>query len=284
MTDIIVFSIPIALAGLGETVVQRSGVLNIGVEGVMLASAYAATVGSIQFGNAGIGLAVGVGVGLALTLLFGLFTVRWRCDQVVTGTAVNLLALGVTASLFRGRFGESGELLNLPKLPTVAGMDTVVWFGIAALAALAWALNRTSWGLLVRACGEYPVAVTAQGFSVEKLRMQSLAVGGILGGMGGAYLAVGVNGSFAENMTAGRGFVAIALVTFGRWKPGWVFLAALGMGYLETLKFVFQARGVQVPFQLMLALPYVAALLVLLGVGKGAYAPKALGVPYRAER
>ena len=285
MKDVLIFSMPIALAALGESVVQRSGVLNIGLEGTMLVAAYGATAVSLATGSAVTGLLAGVALGLIITLLFALYTVKLRCDQVVTGTAINLLALGVTSALFRNKFGDSGNLLSLPKLPTLAfGLDMIPFLGIIVLASLIWVMRKSAWGLLVRASGDYPTAVTAAGFSVNTLRLQALVVGGILGGLAGAYLAVGINGSFAEGMTAGRGFVAIALVTFGRWSPGWVFAAALGMGYLESLQFEFQARGWNVPFQLLLALPYLVALIILVFVGKGASAPRALGIAYKEER
>lgn len=280
MKDVLIFSMPIALAALGETVVQRSGVLNIGLEGTMLVAAYGATAVSLATGSALIGLLAGVILGLLITLLFAFYTIKLRCDQVVTGTAINLLALGVTSALFRGKFGDSGNLLNLPKLST----DFVPYLGILLALTLVWVMRKTAWGLLIRACGDYPPAVTANGFSVSSLRLQALVVGGLLGGLAGAYLAVGINGSFAEGMTAGRGFVAIALVTFGRWSPGWVLLAALGMGYLESLQFQFQAKGWNVPFQLLLALPYLVALVVLVFVGKNAAAPRALGIAYKEER
>lgn len=280
MKDVLIFSMPIALAALGETVVQRSGVLNIGLEGTMLVAAYGATAVSLATGNALLGLLAGVMLGLLITLLFAFYTIKLRCDQVVTGTAINLLALGVTSALFRGKFGDSGNLLNLPKLSN----DFVPYLGILLALALVWVMRKTSWGLLIRACGDYPPAVTANGFSASSLRLQALMVGGLLGGLAGSYLAVGINGSFAEGMTAGRGFVAIALVTFGRWSPGWVLLAALGMGYLESLQFQFQAKGWKVPFQLLLALPYLVALVVLVFVGKNAAAPRALGIAYKEER
>jgi simple sugar transport system permease protein len=162
------------------------------------------------------------------------------------------------------------------------GFDCVVVFAILSVPALAWLLNRTGWGLATRASGERPEALTAAGWSVQKVRWLSLVLSGLLAGLAGAYLAIGVANSFSENMTGGRGFVAIALVTFGRWKPLWVALAALLVGLTETLQFGMQASGLRVPHQILTALPYLVALGVLIVAGKGRGAPDALGRPYRA--
>jgi general nucleoside transport system permease protein len=202
----------------------------------------------------------------------------------VVGTAINLLAMGLTATLFRAQFGQSGQLVSVPKLPSWHGIDGAMALLLLAIPFVWFLLSRTAWGLAVRAAGEYPKAAEAAGFSVHRLRFSALLVGGILGGLGGAYLSVGIAGSFAENMTAGRGFVAIAMVTFGRWRPAWVFAAALLIGMAESMQYRFQTLGWKVPFQLMIALPYILALLVLVIVGKGTVAPKALGQSYRRER
>jgi simple sugar transport system permease protein len=203
----------------------------------------------------------------------------------VVGTAINLLALGVTGTLFRAQFGQSGQLLSVPTVPRIGetGLDAVILVTIVAAIAWSWALRVSAWGLVVRAVGEFPKAVEAAGFSVPQLRTQGLAISGLFGGLGGAYLALGIAGSFAENMVAGRGFLAIAMVTFGRWKPVWVLVGTLLIGGAESLQFALQARGVAVPYQLMIALPYVVALVVLVAVGRGVRPPEALGIPYRRE-
>jgi simple sugar transport system permease protein len=200
------------------------------------------------------------------------------------GTAINLLALGLTGTLFRSEFGQSGKLLSVPRIGGWHGVDPLMVFMLVSVPMLWFLLNRTGWGLAVRACGEYPKAADASGFSVNRLRFQSLCVGGIYAGLAGTYLALVIAGSFAENMTAGRGFVAIAMVTFGRWKLQFAFLAALLIGVAQTMQFKFQTYGWKVPFQLMIALPYLVALFVLVIVGKGASAPGSLGLPYRKEK
>jgi len=285
VAQLLIFATPVALAALGETLYERSGQINIGLEGMMIAGAYAAMVVALPTGNPWMGLGAGMLVGLILMLLQGFFTLRLAKDQVVTGTAINLLALGLTGTLFRAQFGQSGQLLSLAKLPKlVGGLDWVTLLTILLVPILAWVIRRTAWGLAMRASGEYPVAAEAAGLSVLRLRLGASIVAGLFAGLAGAYLALGVAGSFAEGMTAGRGFVAIAMVTFGRWRPGWVFLASLLVGYAETLQYAFQVRGTAVPHQFFIALPYVLALAVLVLVGRGGRAPGALGQPYRRSR
>ena len=233
-------------------------------------------------GSPWLGLAAGIGFALVVAVVAGWFILVQAIDQVVVGTAVNLLALGLTGTLYRAEYSASGRLLSVPKIPGLLGLDPILWW-LTLSVGLAWfLLMRTQWGLALRAVGEAPKAAEAAGLSVLKLRMASFLIGGGFAGLAGAYLALGINGSFSENCTAGRGFVAIAMVTFGRWKPGWVFGAALLIGLAESFQYSLQSD--KVPFQLLIALPYVLALLVLVFVGKGSAAPGALGVPYRRER
>jgi simple sugar transport system permease protein len=284
MLAVLMYATPLALAALGETVVQKAGVIHIGIEGAMLAGAFFAMLATLATGSPWVGLGVGVLVGVTLALLSGAFALTLTVDQVVVGTAVNLLALGLTRTLFAMRFGASGELLSVPKVPSWQGLDAVMGAAVLLAVATHGVLFRTSWGLALRAAGEYPQAAEAAGFSVLRLRYAALVFGGAMAGLGGAYLSLGIAGSFADNMTAGRGFLAIAMVTFGRWKPVPVLGACLLLGWLDGLQFTFQAKGVQLPFQLFLALPYVAALLVLAGMGRGAHAPAALAIPFRRAR
>ena len=277
LMPILIFATPVAFAALGETVGQKSGVIYIGIEGSMLTSAYFAMVVSQQTHSAYLGLAAGAAAGLMLTLLFSWFAISLVADQVVVGTAINLLALGLTSTLFRARYGSSGQLISVPTLPSWHQWDLPI-VAMILLAPLLWFLiQNTQWGLAVRACGEYPPAVGASGQSVQRLRYQSMIIAGLMAGIAGSYLSVGISGSFAENMTQGRGFVAIAMVTFGRWNPIWVLVASLLIGYADSLQFTLQARGWNVPFQLFLALPYLLALLVLVAVGNGGRTPNALG-------
>lgn len=280
--QILRFSAPVALAAIGESVNQRGGTLNIGIEGMMLAGAYAAMRVSDVTGSPWLGLAAGIGLALLLAILGGWFVIGLAADQVVVGTAVNLLALGLTGTFYRAQYSASGRLLSVPKIPAFFGLDPILWLLIISIPVTWYLLMRTQWGLALRAVGEAPKAAEAAGYSVLGLRMAAFLYGGAFAGLAGAYLALGINGSFSENCTAGRGFVAIAMVTFGRWKPGWVFAAALLIGLAESLQYTLQSD--KIPFQLLIALPYVLALIVLVFVGKGSAAPGALGVPYRRDR
>jgi len=284
MNEILQYATPLALAALGEIINQRGGLINIGLEGMMLAAAFFAMLATVATGMPFIGLGAGILVAVLFALVSGWFTIKLGADQVVVGTAINLLSLGLTNTLFRAKFGQSGQLLSLPKLPSAGSFDFVMAITLAAVALLWVIIRRTSWGLVVRAAGEYPKAVEASGFSVAKIRFGTTALAGAFAGLGGAYLSLGVTGSFAENMTAGRGFMAIAMVTFGRWNPLGVLAACLLVGYCASRHVTLQLRASTIPFQLFAAMPYLVALAVLIVVGKGASAPRALGVPYRTEK
>ena len=278
------YSAPVALAAIGEVLVQKAGVINIGLEGSMLMASFFGMLTCYSTHNPWLGVGAAILAALVMTLIYAFFVLYLAADQVVVGTATNLLALGVTGSLFRSTFGKSSQLLSIPRIPALHGVDPIMVLMILSVPAVWFALRNTGWGLAVRACGEYPKAADASGFSVNRLRLQSLLIGGIFSGLAGAYLSLVIAGSFVENMTAGRGFMAIAMVTFGRWKPVYVFLAALLIGYAVSLQFKFQTYGWNVPYQLMIALPYVVALLVLVIVGKGASSPGALAQPYRKDK
>lgn len=284
--SILPYCAPVAFAALGETVGQRAGVINIGLEGMMLLGAYLALLGATLFPGAALaaGFLLAAGGVTVVALFSGWFTVRLAADQVVVGTALNLAILGVTGTLFRAQYGKSGALLSVPRLPNWHGLDLVVILLLVAIPAVWLLLNRTAWGLAVRAVGERELAIESIGRSVVRLRLSALALGGFFAGLAGAYLVLGTTGTFVENMTSGRGFVAIALVTFGRWNPWLVCGGALLIGYLEKLQFQLQAAGSGVPYQLLIAMPYIVALLVLIVAGKGTAAPAALGRPYKATR
>ncbi|MDR3690145.1 MAG: ABC transporter permease [Fimbriimonas sp.] len=278
------YSAPVALAAIGEIVVQQSGVIDIGLEGSMLVGSYFGMLTCLATHNPWLGLGAAILAALLLTLLFGVFTVLLAADQVVVGTAVNLFAMGLTSALFRSKFGGTMQLISIPRLGAYHGIDLIMVGMLVSVPAVWYLMRRTAWGLAVRSCGEYPKSAEAAGFSVYKLRLQALAIGGLFAGLSGAYLSLVIAGSFAENMTAGRGFVAIAMVTFGRWKPHFAFLAALLVGFADSLQYRFQTYGWHVPFQLMIAMPYIVALAVLVLVGKGTAAPGALAQPYRMDK
>lgn len=280
LLTLLIFAAPIGFAALGEAINQKSGVLNIGIEGMMLTGAYVGLAVALDQGSM-IGFVAAVSASTFLGLIQCWFVLKLAADQVVTGTAINLLAVGVTSTLYRQRFGSSGALVSVPDLPRWQGIDPVLPLLVVLPVLGWWALKTTRWGLALRAAGEYPDAVESVGFNALRIRLEAQLIASALAGLGGAYLSLAVSHSFAENMTAGRGFVALALVTFGRWKPVWVVAAALLVGGTEQLQFDLQARGVPIPSQFLLALPYVTALVVLVIAGQGAAAPGALGRPFR---
>jgi general nucleoside transport system permease protein len=284
---------PLALAALGEVLVERAGLINIGLEGAILSGAFGALVGATAGGVSG-GYAGAMAGGLLVGALFALCVVVLRADQIITGTALTLLGVGATGTLYRALFGSTGAALSLATsapLP-IPGLSSIPVVGAALFAqppitylvyllapALAWWLARTHAGLAVRAIGERPEAAEAAGVHVNRLRVLVVLVGGVLGGLAGGTLVLAQAGTFAENMAAGRGFIAIAIVVLGRWHPIGVVLGALLFGAASALQFAFQAMGWDAPYQLFLAIPYLLTLAALAGAVGRARAPDALGKP-----
>jgi simple sugar transport system permease protein len=286
---------PLALAALGESVAQRAGVINLGLEGTIIAGAFGALAGAGLAGGvagAAAGFAVGALAGLAAAALFALFAVALRSDQIITGTAVTLAALGLTGTLYRTWYGTAGASLATPTTPPLAvpGLAALPVVGRALFAqppatyllyllvpAVWWFTTRTHAGLALRAVGERPDAAAAAGIRPRRVQLAAVLFGGVLGGLSGATLVVAQAGTFAEGMSAGRGFIAIAVVVLGRWHPGGVLLAALVFGAASALQYLFQSMGWALPYQLFLALPYVLTLVVLAGATGRAAAPAALG-------
>lgn len=282
---------PLLLAALGEMLTERAGVINIGLEGVVLCGAFGALVGAGAAGIPGGYAAAALG-GLAAAAIFAVFAVLLRADQIITGTAVTLLALGATGTAYRAMYGASGAALSIPtsaSLP-IPGLASVPVLGpalfdqplvtyVAVLLALAlwWGMARTHAGLALRAVGEAPEAALAAGVSPRRVQLATVLASGVLGGLAGGTLVLAQVGTFAEGMSAGRGFIAIAIVALGRWHPGGVLAAAAVFGGASALQFVFQALGLSLPYHLFLALPYVLALLALAGAARRGAAPAALG-------
>ncbi len=282
---------PLALAALGEVLVERAGLINIGLEGAILAGAFGALVGATT-GGLGMGYAVAVGAGLIVGALFALCVVGLKADQIITGTALTLLSVGATGTLYRAMYGSAGAALSLPTsapLP-VPGLASVPWIGAALFAqppvtyfvyllapTLAWWLGHTHAGLALRAIGERPDAAVAAGVRVSRVQVMAVLAGGALGGLAGGTLVLAQAGTFAENMSAGRGFIAIAIVVLGRWRPIGVALGALLFGAASALQFAFQAMGWDAPYQLFLVVPYLLTLAALAGAMGRARAPAALG-------
>lgn len=278
------YAAPVTFAALGETVGQKSGVINIGLEGLMLLAAFVSVDVSAKTGNVWLGLVSGILAALLMGMISAVFTITLAQDQVVVGTALNLVALGLTSTLFQAFYGATGKLLSVEPLPKLWGQVDLVLLSLPiAIVLIAFLLFKTKWGLALRAAGEYPDAVESSGFSVFKLRYQAQAIGCLLAGVAGSYLTLGFSPSFAENMTSGRGFVAIAMVTFGRWRPWLVVSGCLLVGFTEWLQFALQGKS-PIPLQFFQALPYVVALGVLVFVGKGTVAPQHLAIPFLRKK
>lgn len=282
---------PLALAALGETVSERGGVLNLGIEGAMLAGALGAAIGAVEGGPLA-GVALGTASGMLAALVLALAAVVGRADQIISGTAVTLGAIGLTGMIAQRVFGTAGAALSVPTLPPVAipGLAAIPVIGpilfeqsllsyltVLLAGAVAWLLFRTRFGLELRASGESPASAAASGVRVVLVRSVGVTLGGALAGLGGASLVLAQVGTFTERMTAGRGFIAIAIVVLGRWHPLGAVLAALLFGAATALQFLFQASGITVvPYQVLLALPYLLALAVLATAVGRARAPAAL--------
>jgi simple sugar transport system permease protein len=262
-------------------------VINIGLEGVILAGAFGALVGA-GAGTLG-GVAAGLAAGLAGAAVFAAFAIGARADQIITGTAVTLLAIGVTGTLYRTMYGASGAALTIPTVapmaipllseipivgPALFAQPPFTYAVYLLIPTLWWWMYRTHQGLALRAVGEAPEAARAAGVRERRMRAGAVLFGGLLGGASGASLVLAQSGTFAEGMSAGRGFVAIAIVVLGRWHPVGVGIAALLFGAASALQFFFQAMGWRVPYQLFLLLPY-ALTLVMLGLRRGRAAPPA---------
>jgi simple sugar transport system permease protein len=287
---------PILLAALGELLVERSGVLNIGIEGAMLAGAFFGLAAAYFTGSAALGLAAAAAAGITFHAVFALLAVNLAVNQVVAGAALNILALGVTGVMYRSLFGVTGKafivepfgtirlgpLADLPLLgPALFDQNVLVYFAIAVLAVIAYVLRATRYGLELRAAGERPEAADALGLGVLRLRWEALMLSGALTGLAGAYLTLAYANTFVEGISAGRGFVALAVVIVGRWHPWGLAAASLLFGGAMALQFSLQALGTAIPYQAFLALPYLLTLAVLAAMGGEAAAPSALAVPYR---
>ena len=282
---------PLALAAIGETIAERSGVVNLGIEGAMLFGALGGAIGATLMGPAG-GLGLGVLAGVLVAALFASVAIGAGADQIITGTAVTLGSVGLTGTIYRQFYGAAGVGLSIPTLaplpiPQLSGIPligsaffaqpitTYVTFGLIPLTW--WMLFRTRPGLAVRAAGEDAVAARVAGVPVRLTRTIAVLAGGAFSGLAGATLVLAQVGTFAERMTAGRGFIAIAIVVLGRWSPVGAALAALLFGLATALQFAFQAAGLRVPYQLFLMFPYLLTLLALAGVVGRVKAPGALG-------
>ncbi len=272
---------PLLLAALGGLLAERSGVINIALEGLMLAGSFTAAVVTHYSGNPWLGLLAGILAGSAVAYIHAVACIRFGADQVVSGTAINILFLGVPALLSGALFASTGATPQIPKENLLPVAPIVLAFALVPILTLL--LARTRFGLRLRAVGENPAAADAAGVSVTRIRTLAVVLSGALAAIGGAYLSIGQSSLFTRNMTAGRGFIALAALIMGKWKPVPTMFACLLFGVAEAIS--IQMQGVaKIPVQFIQIIPYVLTLVVLAGFIGRSRPPKALGQPYQKER
>ncbi len=275
-------STPLIFAALGGMFSERSGVINIGIEGMMLVGAFGAAVGTLASHSPWLGCACGIGAGALLAMLYGLFVIRLRADQIVAGIAINMLALGLTPFLCKVRFDVTGQT---PAIPIADRFQIAPLYICWLTVAFCWFWQKhTRGGLWVSFAGEHPEALDAAGVRVNRVRWAAVVVSGALAGMGGAVLSTCLSSSFSRNMTAGRGFMALAALIFGKWRPVPTALACLLFGFADAVQIRLQGvpiwGGQPMPVQFIQILPYLVTILVLAGFVGRSRPPKALGTAF----
>ena len=289
---------PLILASMGELVTERSGVLNLGLEGMMLVGAVTGFAVTLGTGSMTLGLLGAMAVGMAMALIFGFLVLTLQTNQVATGLALTLSGLGLSAFMGRGFVGQTIDPLPhlhfpvLSELPFVGPLlfrfDLMVYGSVALVAVVGWMLARTRLGLLIRAVGESPDSAHAIGFPVIGLRYGTVLFGGAMAGLGGAYLSMALTPMWVEGMTAGRGWIALAQVVFATWKPRGVLVGAYLFGGVTVLQFHGQGMGISVPSEFLSMLPYLATIVVLVIICRNPQTillnkPMSLGQNFRAD-
>ena len=285
---------PLILCAMGGLFSERSGIIDVGLEGKMLAAAFAAATTSALTGSPWLGLVMAIVAAEVMALAHGFACITHRGNQVVSGVAINILAAGLTVVLGIALFARGGQTPDLSEsqrlLPLFfkhAGDNILVYVALLAVPFTAWLIDRTRFGLRLRAVGEMPLAVDSAGISVAWLRYRAVLLCGLFAGLAGAYLSIAQNASFGRDMTAGQGFIALAAIIFGKWRPWPAFGACLIFGLLDAIAIRMQGVRVpgigEVPVQLIQALPYLLTVFLLAGFIGRAVAPKAVGIPYEKE-
>jgi simple sugar transport system permease protein len=286
---------PILLTALGEIFTERAGILNLGLEGIMLMGALSGFLGAFWTGSLWVGVVTAILTGALFGLLMGFMSVTVKANQVVAGLGITILGSGLSTLLFRLAFGlrttpptldifPAAPIPLLSEIPVLGPVlfqhNVLVYLALVLVPVAALVLFRTHFGLTVRAVGESPDAVDTRGLSVSWIRYLSLAIGGALAGLGGGYLVLGSLGLFWTHMTAGRGFIAIAVVVFSKWNPWRALLGALVFGLAAAVQISLQTIRVPIASELLLMLPYIITILVLVSVSRRAEFPSAFAVPY----
>ena len=290
------FATPLIFAGLGGLVSERAGVVNIGLEGMLLMGAFFAAWGADQTGSWFLGILIGVVAGMALAAIHAVWSISMRADQIVSGTAINLIALGVTGYLYVDIYGAEGTPDDLPQVPelslpteslgflgrAIANQNLLVWAGLVSVFVVWLVVFRSAFGLRLRSVGENPRAAETVGVGVYRMRYIAVIASGALAAAGGAFLSIGFVHSFSQSMTAGRGFIALAAVIFGRWRPWGLLGATFLFGFSSALAQRLPEFSPQAA-TLFQALPYVLTLIAVAGLVGRSTPPAADGIPYRRE-
>ncbi len=299
LLTVITASTPLLLAATGELVAEKAGVLNLGVEGMMLVGAIAAFAVASGSGSGLLGILAGALGGAATALIFAVLTLSLMANQVASGLALTIFGVGISALIgadFVGFALEPLPSLAIPGLSTIPvigpilfGQDLLVYLSLVAVAGVAWFLTRTRAGLVLRAVGESHDSAHALGYPVIRIRYLATLFGGAMAGLGGAYLSLAYTPMWAENMTAGRGWIALALVVFATWRPGRLLLGAYMFGAITILQLYAQGAGIEVASQFMSMLPYLATILVLVLISRDRTkirlnAPACIGKVFRPAR
>ncbi|HEY2850875.1 MAG TPA: ABC transporter permease [Gemmatimonadaceae bacterium] len=275
-------AIPYLFAAAGGAIAERSGIVSLTLEGFMLGGAFGAALGAYYTGNAWAGVGAGVAAGMALGLVHAVASIRYKADQVVVGVAINLFAVGITRFFLQLAFQSSSNSPRVPGFAADAGgsalaflSNPLVWMGLAAMPVAGFVVNKTRFGLRLRAAGEHPESAASVGVPVKRVRYVAVIASGALAALGGVYLALDQH-QFTDSMTAGRGFIALAAVIFGRWDPMRAGMACLLFAAAETLQIQLQAAQV-VPSQFVAMIPYVLTIVAVAGVVGRSTPPTALG-------
>lgn len=285
------FATPLIFAALGGMFSERSGVINIALEGLMLAGAFTAAIITYESGNPFLGFLSAMLAGALLALVYAIACIKFEADQVVAGFGINILMLGLPALLSGAIYDSAGSTQQVDKanlLPDFFGVNVASLLAFLLVPVCWYVLYKTPFGLRLRAVGENPAAADAAGVGVNRLRYTAVILSGVLAAAGGAYLSIGQSSLFTKGMTAGRGFIALAALILAKWRPFQVLLACLFFGFTEALTIplsnVKLPSGENVPVQFIQIIPYVLTIIVLAGFIGSSRAPKALGVPYRKEK
>jgi ABC-type uncharacterized transport system permease subunit len=294
ISGMILAGMPLLFTSLGETISEQSGILNIGLEGMMLIGAYAGFVAALYSHSAWVGVIAGIGGGIVMSAIMAVFCVRLGLDQIVVGIAILLVGEGLTSLLHGAQFGSSYPRLegmmniNIPllsKIPVIGSsvfsQPLIFWIGIALVLVVRWVLKSTNWGLNIRAAGEKPGALDAAGVSVTWTRTAAVLTTGAFAGMGGAYMAIVGSGIFVPFMTNGLGFIAIVITMLARGRALWVLIGSFLFGLCLQIGTSLQVAGINIPTDVIFMLPFLVVMVVLVVSARQTYLPSALCVPYK---